>query len=96
LVVCGDLELEIETLIDLGNGEWQVNAKLPGELAVGRHPVRVRLSTSDLVLRGGLRGCESHCIPPRPPRGWLDAFEACARVAELFGLDAKAIQQRKI
>lgn len=52
LVVCGDLEVEIETLIDLGNGEWQVNAKLPGELAVGRHPVRVRLSTSEFSAEG--------------------------------------------
>jgi len=36
----------------LGNGEWQVNAKLPGELAVGRHAVRVRLATSGFSAEG--------------------------------------------
>jgi uncharacterized protein (TIGR03437 family) len=46
LVAVDGVSAEAVSIIDQGAGEWQINARLPRDLAAGPHQVRVRTSGS--------------------------------------------------
>jgi len=47
LTECAGTPIDIELVIELGGGTWQINAKLPRSLRAGFHTVRVRTANSD-------------------------------------------------
>jgi tRNA (mo5U34)-methyltransferase len=46
LIRFDDRDLDVEMVIDLGNQQWQINAKVPADLTPGDHHVRVRTANS--------------------------------------------------
>ena len=46
LIRFDDRDLDVEMVIDLGNHQWQINAKVPHDLTPGSHDVRVRTAHS--------------------------------------------------
>jgi tRNA (mo5U34)-methyltransferase len=46
LIRLDDRDLDVEMVIDLGNQQWQINARVPTDLSPGSHEVRVRTANS--------------------------------------------------